>query len=134
MGARPDQEEMEQAIDKFLLLLEKQEKKGFKDIQHISAKAHGCCSSHTFAWSNVDMVIPHTGDYFINNPRDFCHLQCHAGHKYINSSRSKNIWPQYCHSCSSLHKGPLTPCQAGFLPALDEDQANMFTPSELRLY
>ena len=24
--------------------------------------------------------------------------------------------------------------EAGFLPALDEDQANMFTPSELRLY
>ena len=24
--------------------------------------------------------------------------------------------------------------EAGFLPALDEDKANMFTPSELRLY
>ena len=24
--------------------------------------------------------------------------------------------------------------EAGFLPALDEDQANMFTPLELRLY
>ena len=24
--------------------------------------------------------------------------------------------------------------EAGFLPALDEDQADMFTPSELRLY
>ena len=26
------------------------------------------------------------------------------------------------------------PSEAGFLPALDEDQAYMFTPSELRLY
>ena len=24
--------------------------------------------------------------------------------------------------------------EAGFLPALDEDQSDMFTPSELRLY
>ena len=24
--------------------------------------------------------------------------------------------------------------EAGYLPAVDEDQANMFTPSELRLY
>ena len=32
MDARPDQEEMEQAINKFLQLLEKQEKKGFKDL------------------------------------------------------------------------------------------------------
>ena len=30
--ARPDQEEMELAINKFLQLLEKQEKKGFKDL------------------------------------------------------------------------------------------------------
>ena len=32
MDARPDQEEMEQAINKFLQWLEKQEKKGFKDL------------------------------------------------------------------------------------------------------
>ena len=32
VDARPDQEEMEQAINKFLQLLEKQEKKGFKDL------------------------------------------------------------------------------------------------------
>ena len=32
MDVRPDQEEMEQAINKFLQLLEKQEKKGFKDL------------------------------------------------------------------------------------------------------
>ena len=30
MDARPDQEEMEEAINNFLLLLEKQDKKGFK--------------------------------------------------------------------------------------------------------
>ena len=32
MDARPDQEEMEQAINKFLQRLEKQEKRGFKDL------------------------------------------------------------------------------------------------------
>ena len=32
MDARPDQEEMEQAINKFLQLLEMQENKGFKDL------------------------------------------------------------------------------------------------------
>ena len=32
MDARPDQEEMEQATNKFLQPLEMQEKKGFKDL------------------------------------------------------------------------------------------------------
>ena len=32
MDARPDQQEMEEAIDNFLLLLEKQEKKSFPDL------------------------------------------------------------------------------------------------------
>ena len=32
MDVRPDQEEMEEAINKFLQRLEKQEKKGFKDL------------------------------------------------------------------------------------------------------
>ena len=32
IDARPDQEEMEKAINKFLQQLEKQEKKGFKDL------------------------------------------------------------------------------------------------------
>ena len=35
MDARPDKEEMEEAINNFLLLLEKQEKKGFKDLATI---------------------------------------------------------------------------------------------------
>ena len=35
LDARPDQEEMEEAINKFLLQLEKQEKKGFKDLANI---------------------------------------------------------------------------------------------------
>jgi len=35
MDARPDREEMEEAINKFLLQLEKQEKKGFKDLASI---------------------------------------------------------------------------------------------------
>ena len=32
MDTRPDQEEMEQAINEFLQWLEKQEKQGFKDL------------------------------------------------------------------------------------------------------
>ena len=32
MDARPDQEEMDEATNNFLLLLEKQEKKGFEDL------------------------------------------------------------------------------------------------------
>ena len=35
MDARPDHEEMEQAINNFLQRLEKQEKKGFKDLATI---------------------------------------------------------------------------------------------------
>ena len=43
MEARPDQEEMEEAIIDFLLLLEKQEKKGFKDLK---AYCPSCPSLH----------------------------------------------------------------------------------------
>jgi len=35
MDARPDQEEMEDAINRFLLQMEKQEKKGFKDLASV---------------------------------------------------------------------------------------------------
>ena len=35
MDARPDQEEMEEAIKRFLLQMEKQEKKGFKDLASV---------------------------------------------------------------------------------------------------
>ena len=35
MDARPDQEEMEEAINRFLLQMEKQEKKGFKDLTSV---------------------------------------------------------------------------------------------------
>ena len=35
MDARPDQEEMEEAINRFLLQMEKQEKKGFKDLASV---------------------------------------------------------------------------------------------------
>ena len=38
MDVRPDQEEMEQAINKFLQLLEKQEKKGFKDSWQVTRR------------------------------------------------------------------------------------------------
>ena len=45
MDARPDQEEMEQAINKFLQQLEKQEKEGFKDqatlLLHLPKPAQG---------------------------------------------------------------------------------------------
>ena len=53
MDARPDQEEMEQAINKFLQLLEKQEKKGFKDLatllSHLSKPAQGSARSMSVA-------------------------------------------------------------------------------------
>ena len=42
MDARPDQEEMEQAINKFLQRLEKQEKKGFKDRRTWPPHCHSC--------------------------------------------------------------------------------------------
>ena len=80
MDARPDQEEIGQAINKFLQQLEKQETKGFKDLaallSHLPKTAQGSASSMSVAEA----------------------------------------------------------MEAGFLPALDEDQANMFTPLELRLY
>ena len=74
MDARPDQEEMEQAINKFLQRLEKQEKRGFKDLatllSHLTKPAQG-------------------------------------------SARSMSV---------------AEAMEAGFLPALDNDQADMFTP------
>ena len=80
MDARPDQEEIGQAINKFLQQLEKQETKGFKDLaallSHLPKTAQGSASSMSVAEA----------------------------------------------------------MEAGFLPALDEDQANMFTPLELQLY
>ncbi len=80
MDARPDQDEMEQAIDKFLLKLEKQEKKGFKDLATILSP----------------LPKPAQG-----------------------SIRSISV---------------AEAIEACFLPALEEDQANMSTQSELRLY
>ena len=77
IDARPDQEEMEEATKRFLLQMEKQEKKGFKDVFSLLPKpAHGSVRPMSVA----DAI------------------------------------------------------KAGFLPALDENQANIFTPSELRLY
>ena len=69
-------------INKFLQLLEKQEKKGFKGLAALL--------SH----------LPKTAQ---------------------GSSRSESM---------SVAEA----MEAGFLPALDEDQADMFTPSELHLY
>ena len=80
MDARPDQEEMEQAINKFLQRLEKQEKRGFKDLATLLSQ------------------LPKLAQ---------------------GSARSMSV---------------AEAMEAGFLPALDKDQADMFTPSELRLY
>ena len=38
LDARPDQEEMEEAINRFLLQMEKQEKKGFKDLASVLSR------------------------------------------------------------------------------------------------
>ena len=82
MDARPDREEMEEAINKFLLQLEKQEKKGFKDLASILSQ------------------LPKPA-------------------QLEGSVRSISV---------------ADAIEAGFLPAMDEDQADMFTPSELHLY
>ena len=62
MDARPDQEEMEQAISKFLQLLEKQEKKGFKDqaseatpLLHLPEPAQG--SSCSILWRRLWRLV-----------------------------------------------------------------------------
>ena len=80
MDVRPDQEEMEQAINKFLQWLEKQEKRGFKDLATLLSQ------------------LPKLAQ---------------------GSARSMSV---------------AEAMEAGFLPALDKDQAYMFTPSELPLY
>ena len=86
MDARPDQEEMEQTMNKFLQQLKKQEKKqekkgqGFKDLATLLS----------------ELPKPAQG-----------------------SARSISV---------------AVAMEAGFLPALDEDQDDMFTPSELCLY
>ena len=53
MDARPDQEEMEQAINKNLQRLEKQEKRGFKDLATLLSQlpklAQGSARSMTVA-------------------------------------------------------------------------------------
>ena len=80
MDARPDQEEMEQAINKFLQLLEKQEKRGFKNLATLLS-----------------------------------HLPKPAQGSACSTSVAKAI-------------------EAGFLTALDKDQAYMFTTLELLWY
>ena len=77
MEARPDQEEMEEAINNFLLL--KQEKKGFKDLATILSLLPKPAQGSVCSMSVADAV------------------------------------------------------EAGFLPSLDKDHADMFT-SEFRLY
>ena len=71
---------MEEAINRFLLQMEKQEKKGFKDL------------------ASVLSLLPKPAQ---------------------GSDRPISV---------------ADAMEAGFLPAVDEDQANMFTPSELRLH
>ena len=79
-AARPDQEEMEDAINKFLVQLEKQERNGFKDLASVLSQLPKPAQGSATSLSLADAI------------------------------------------------------EAGFLPALDKDQADMFTPSELRLY
>ena len=76
MDARPDQEEMEEAINRFLLQMEKQEKKGFKDLASVLSQLPTQAQGSVPSISVADAI------------------------------------------------------EAGFLPAMDEDQADMFTPSE----
>ena len=78
MDARPDQDEMEDAINQFLVQLEKQEKKGFKDMASMLSQLPKPAQGSATSLSLADAI------------------------------------------------------EAGFLPALDKDQADMFTQSELR--
>ena len=82
LDARPDQDEMEDAINQFLVQLEKQEKKGFrvKDMASVLSQLPKPAQGSVSSISVADAI------------------------------------------------------EAGFLPALDKDQATMFTPSELHLY
>ena len=80
MDARPDKEDMEEAIKHFLSRLEKQEELGFRDLHRLL--------------SELPLPQPAAG-------------------------RSLSV---------------LEAIEAGFLPEQDEDVADMFTPSELRLY
>ena len=80
LEARPDQEEMEDAINKFLVQLEKPERNGFKDLASVLSQLPKPAQGSVSSISVADAI------------------------------------------------------EAGFLPALDKDQANMFTLSELRLY
>ena len=80
LEARPDQEEMEDAINKFLVQLEKQERKGFKDLASVLSQLPKPAQGSVTSFSVADAI------------------------------------------------------EAGFLPALDKAQADMFTPSELLLY
>ena len=80
MDARPEQEEIEQAINKFLQRLEKQEKKGFKDLATLLSHFPKPAKGSSYSMSVAEAM------------------------------------------------------EAGFHPALNEDQANMFTQLELCLY
>ena len=71
---------MEEAINRFLLQMEKLEKKGFKDLASVLSLLPKAAQGSVRPISVADAI------------------------------------------------------EAGFLPAVDGDQANMFTPSELRLY
>ena len=79
LEARPNQEEMEDASNKFLVQLEKQERNGFKDLASVLSQLPKPAQGSATSLSLADAI------------------------------------------------------EAGFLPALDKDQANMFTPSELLL-
>ena len=80
MDVRPDQEEMEQAINKFLQRLEKQEKRGFKDLATLLSQLPKLAQGSACSISVAEAM------------------------------------------------------EAGFLPALDKDQAHMFSPLEFLLY
>ena len=71
---------MEDAINKFLVQLEKQERNGFKDLASVLSQLPKPAQGSATSLSLADAI------------------------------------------------------EAGFLPALDKDQADMFTPSELLLY
>ena len=101
MEARPDQEELEEAIINFLLLLEKQKKKGFKDFKawpHIIPVVQGCtgfCSLDvsgrrgrrrlkTSLSTAPDKDHSNLNKFTLSEPRLYQHAQDHCDDHRLN--------------------------------------------------
>ena len=104
MEAKPDREEMEEAINKFLLHLEKKEKKGFKDLANILsqlpkpvATTHVGKSPRRGARPDQDEMEDAINQFLVQLEKQ--------------EKKGSRTWPACCLSCPSLLKGPLATSQ-----------------------